>query len=78
MDIVKKIFPVSLRAKDVVGLIVSIIIYLILPVVFGLLNQLLSGVPVIGLLLGIIMWGINAYCFIGIILAVLFFCKVIK
>ena len=78
MDLVKKFFPVSLRATDVLGLVISIVIYLIIPVVLGIFNSLLSGIPVIGWLLGVIVSLIGIYCTVGIVLAVLIFAKVIK
>jgi len=78
MDMIKKYFPVSTRANDVTGLIISIIIYLLAPVVLGIISSLLSGIPVIGWLIGIVMTLIDIYCFVGIVLAVLFFLKKIN
>ena len=78
MDLVKKIFPISTRATDVLGLIISIIIYAILPTVLGLVNSCIGGIPVIGWLMGVILSVVGIYCFIGIVLAILIFCKVVK
>ena len=78
MDIVKKFFPISMRATDVLGLIISIVIYAILPTVLGLVNSCVGGIPVINWLMGIILSVSGLYCFIGIVLAILVFCKVIK
>ncbi len=75
MDLVKKYFPVSLRATDVIGLVISIIIYLLAPVVLGIVASLLSSIPVIGWLVGIVMTLVDIYCFVGIVLAVLIFLK---
>lgn len=78
MDLIKKIFPFSFGAKDVTGLIVSIVIHLVGIIVMSLLGGLLGNIPVIGLLLGIVGWVVGLYCTVGIILAVLVFLKVIK
>lgn len=78
MDMIKKYFPVSTRANDITGLIISIIIYLLAPVVLGIVSSLLSGIPVIGWLIGIVMTLIDIYCFVGIVLAVLIFLKKIN
>ncbi|MBE6754241.1 MAG: hypothetical protein E7559_07835 [Ruminococcaceae bacterium] len=78
MDLVKKFFPVSTRSSELVGLIISLVIYIVLPTVFGWVVSLLSGIPLIGWLLGVIAGLIGLYCFIGIIISVLIFFKVIK
>lgn len=78
MDIVRRFFPFSTRATDVIGLIITIIIYALIPVVLGIISALLGGIPIIGWLINIIMSVIDLYCFIGIVLAILIFCKVIK
>lgn len=78
MDMIKKYFPISTRANDITGLIISIIIYLLAPVVLGIVASLLGGIPVIGWLVGIVMTLIDIYCFVGIVLAVLIFLKKIN
>ncbi len=75
MDLVKKFFPISMRATDVIGLVISIIIYALLPTALGLVNSCLGGIPVIGFLMGLILSVIGIYCLIGIVLAILVFCK---
>lgn len=75
MDLIKKFFPVSMRATDVMGLVISLIIYLLLPTALGLVNSCLGGIPVIGWLLGIILSLIGIYCLIGIIISILVFLK---
>ena len=78
MDIIKKLFPLSFKAKDVVGLIIYLVIYLVLPTALGFLAGLLSKVPILGTIMGIISWASGIYCFIGIVLLILAFLKVIK
>ena len=86
MDVLKKIFPLSWKfAKDVAGLIIGIIIYLVIdliPWAVGLVFGILPEIPVVSNLIGIIMTilgsVIGIYILVGIILLVLVFAKVIK
>ena len=78
MDIIKKLFPLSFKAKDVVGLIIYLVIYLVLPTVIGIIAGLLAKIPVLGTIMGIISWASGIYCFISIVLLILAFLKVIK
>lgn len=74
MDLIKKIFPFSFKATDVVGLVISIVIYVIAPTILGLLGK----IPLIGFIFGILAWASGIYCTIGIVLSILYFVKVIK
>lgn len=74
MDLIKKIFPFSFKAADVVGLIISIVIYVVAPTVLGILGN----IPLIGFVFDILAWAAGIYCTIGIVLSILYFVKVIK
>jgi len=78
MDLVKKLFPVSMRAKDTNGLIVSILMYAIVFVALFLINKVVSIIPLIGWVVGVLSGVIDLYCVIGIIIAVLVFLKIVK
>ena len=80
MDILKQVFPFSFKVKekDVVGLVVSIVIYLLIGLVAGLALGLLSNIPVVNILVGIVGWAVEAYNLVGIVLAVLNFFNVLK
>ena len=80
MDLIKKLFPISNRATDVLGLVISIIIYLILPTLLGILSSCVScaGISLLNWLLGVILSVIGLYCTVGIVVSILIFCKVIK
>lgn len=78
MDLIKRLFPLSFKAKDILGLVIYLIIYLVLPTALGFISSLLSGVPVLGTILGIIVWASGIYCFVGIVLLILAFLKIIK
>ncbi len=82
----KKYFPVSFRAKDVVGLIVSILIYFVIGLVAGLAIWLATAITgwipvvgaIIGWLLGIVSTLVEIYSTVGIVIAVLVLLKVVK
>ncbi|MBE6925106.1 MAG: hypothetical protein E7466_07735 [Ruminococcaceae bacterium] len=81
MDKIKPFFPFAFnfKAKDVTGLIVSIIIHFVVGAVLGIVfGWLLAGIPIIGILFGIIGWAGDLYCTAGIVFAILTFCGVIK
>ena len=74
-----KYFPLSARAKrDVVGLIVSIPLYIVVSAVLGVVFSLLSAIPLVGWIIGIIGSLVGLYCFIGIVVSILVFLKVVK
>ena len=74
-----KFFPISARAKkDVVGLIVSILLYIVVSAVLGFVFSLLSAIPLVGWIIGIIGSLVGLYCFIGIVVSILVFLKVVK
>ncbi len=78
MDLLKQIFPLSFKLKDVTALVIAIIIYVVVDVVFGVVVGLLWWIPVIGAVLIAIASLVGLYTFIGIVLAVLGFCGVLK
>lgn len=75
---IQKLFPFSNRATDLTGLIISIAIYIVVSAIFSFLAWLLDKIPVIGWALDVVSWLIGLYAFIGIIVSVLIFLKVIK
>lgn len=78
MDLLKKYFPWSFKASDGKALAIAILIYIVIGIVGGLIIGLLSWIPVIGWLLSIVGGLLDLYTLVGIILAVLFFAKVLK
>ena len=57
------------------GLLISIVCYVVASVIFGILLAVLSKIPIVNLLVGIAGTIVWAYCVIGIILAILIFLK---
>ncbi len=79
MATLKKIFPYSFAAKkDVAALIINLLVYIVVSFVAGLLIGLLSAIPILGLIFRIIGSVIELYVFVGIVLSVLDYLKVLK
>ncbi|MBR6796617.1 MAG: hypothetical protein IKM53_04620 [Clostridia bacterium] len=78
MDILKKIFPFSFKAKELVPFIITIVIYLVIDLVCGFAIGLLSHIPVVNILTGILGTLLGLYGLIGIVLSILVFLKVVK
>ena len=78
MDLLKTLFPLSFRLKDVTALVIAIIIYVVADVIVGVIVGLLWWIPIVGLLLSAVASLIGLYTIIGIVLAVLDFFGVLK
>lgn len=78
MDLLKKFWPNAFKANDVAGLIVTIIVYLLIGIVLGWLISIVSLIPIINIVCGLVGGLIELYVFVGIVLAVLSFLKVLK
>ncbi|MEG2053476.1 MAG: hypothetical protein RR052_00900 [Oscillospiraceae bacterium] len=77
MDL-KKLFPLSFRAIDSKNLLISVLIYIVVPAVIKFVFSLLTWIPILGMILNIISWIIGLYCVVGIVLAILAYAKVMK
>lgn len=78
MDTLKKLFPFSFKASEVKELIIAIVVYAVIDILCGLVIGLLSKIPLIGILFSLVGSVIGLYALVGIILAILYFAKVIK
>ena len=78
MDILRKLFPLSFKCKETDSLVVSLIVYVVYCVVFGILTSVISSMPFIGGPMGVIGGIVGLYGPIGIVLALLVFFKVIE
>ena len=78
MDILKKLFRFSFRAKDPSNLIVSLLVYIVIDVVCGVVIGLLAKLPLIGWLFALVGSLVGLYAFVGIVVALLVFFKVLK
>lgn len=86
METLKKYFPLSFKERKTggelaVGIIVYVVIAIVAAIVIGI-SGLLTGIPVLGAILNVLfkIAGIvvDAYVTAGIVLQILYFCKVLK
>ena len=77
MDL-KKIFPHAMQARNIKGLVMAIIIYAVVSFVGGIIHGLIGGIPLVGLVVGIIGWALGIYCTVGIIISVMVFLNIVK
>lgn len=78
MDILKKYFPRAFKSDELYAFIVSLIVYVLIDVVCGVVIGLLSKLPIIGFIFGLAGSLVGLYAFVGIVLSILVFVKVIK
>ena len=78
MDMLKKYFPFSFKAKDVKDLVINIVSYLVVSIVGGWVLGLIGAIPVIGLIADLIGALLGLYCLVGIVLALLDYFKLLK
>lgn len=71
------IFPLSARVgrQDSNSLIWAIILYLAACAIVKVADILLGWVPIVGIVIGVLCWVLGLYCAIGIILAIVNYCK---
>lgn len=87
MDTLKRLFPISFkRSKSVVDLIIGIIIYLVIGAIAGaviaLAAKLIAGIPAVGPIiawaLGIVSSLLGIWVFVGIVVLILAFLRILK
>lgn len=78
MDMLKKYWPRAFKANDGKSLAMAIIFYIVADIVCGLIIGLLGALPLVGFLFKIVGSLVGIYFFVGIILAILNFLKVLK
>ena len=78
MDILKKYWPHAFKATELNNLIITLIIYILVDVVCGVVISLLAKLPIVGVLFGVIGTLVGIYALAGIVLAILIFAKVLK
>ncbi len=75
----KQYFPLSVKAKESIGsLVVSLIIYCGVFYLIRFACGILGKLPLVNLITGLVQIVVGLYCGAGVILALLFFFKVIK
>ena len=78
MDFLKKFFPHAFKATALAAFIITLIVYVLIEVVCGFVLGLLSAIPILGIIFGLLGTLIGLYAFVGIVLSILVFVKVLK
>lgn len=78
MDMIKKFFPHAFKATDVQPFVISLIVYILIDVVCGLVIGILSKIPLVGILFALVGSVVGLYALVGVILSILVFLKVVK
>lgn len=78
MDTLKKIYPHAFKAKELTPFIIALLVYAVIDVVCGFVIGLLAKIPLIGILFSLVGTVVGLYAFVGIVLAILVFVKVVK
>ncbi len=78
MDVLKKIFPHAFATKGLGSLIVRIIIYVIIGAIAGVLIGILAKMPIIKIFAGVLGGIVELYVFVGVVISILVFLKILK
>ena len=79
MDTLKKLFPYSFKnKKDIAALVINVLVYLVVGAIAGALIALLSGIPIVGWIIGIVGTIVDIYVFAGVVISILDYFKVLK
>ena len=78
MDMLKKFFPHAFKATELKAFIISLIIYVLIDIVCGVVIGLLAQIPLIGVIFSLLGSIVGLYALVGIVLSILVFVKVVK
>ena len=78
MDTLKKFFPHAFKATELKAFIISLIVYVLIDLVCGLVIGLLAKIPVLGIIFSLLGSVVGLYALVGVILSILVFVKVVK
>ena len=75
MDMLKLIWPTPFKIEkgNVVSLIIQLVIFLVICAVIGWVIALLAGIPILGIIFGLVGTLMEIYGLVGIVLCVLQF-----
>ena len=76
MNLLRELFPLSAKVKDVKSLVISILLYIVVSVVTGFVLGLLTGIPLIGTVIGFASRLIDLYCLGGMVVSIMILAKV--
>lgn len=78
MELLKKYWARAFQANDGKSLVMTLLFYIVADIVCGLIIGLLGKLPLVGFLFGLVGSLVGIYFFVGFVLAILNFLKVLK
>ncbi|MCQ2538200.1 MAG: hypothetical protein MJ124_07360 [Lachnospiraceae bacterium] len=80
MGLIRSIWPTPFNIKkgNVVSFIIQLVIFLVVVAVVGWLFSILSGIPIVGIIFGILGSLLGIYSLVGVILCILCFLGLCK
>lgn len=78
MNLLKKLFPFSFKATELSSLLAAVIVCVLVDVVCGWVISIVAKLPLVGWIFSILGAVIGLYAFVGIVVALLVFFKVLK
>ena len=78
MATLKKFFPNAFHSTELNPFIFSLILYLIIDIVCGVVIGFLAKLPIIGIIFSVIGSIVGLYALAGIVLSILVFLKILK
>ncbi len=80
MDLLKKLWPTpfQVKPKDIASLLIQGVIFLVVCAVVGWLIGILAGIPIVGLIFGLVGALLEIYGLVGIVLCILRYFDVVK
>ena len=78
MNLLRKCFPYSFGVETLKDLIMTVIAYFLAVLLFGFLLGFLSKIPGVGFVFSLLMFVLDLYCYVGVVLAILRCLKILK
>lgn len=78
MDMLKKFFPNAFKATETKPFVIALITYVLVDIVCGVVIGLLAKLPIVGIIFSLLGSLVGLYAFVGIVLSILVFVKVVK
>ncbi|MBO5869859.1 MAG: hypothetical protein J6Q89_03825 [Clostridia bacterium] len=79
MGLLKTLWPYAFnQKKDIAALIISIVLQLVAAIIVGFIITILAKIPIVNIIVGLVGGLIDLYFFVGIVLTLLNYFKILK
>lgn len=79
MGLLKKLWPYAFnQKKDIAALIISIVLQLVAAIIVGFIIGILANIPIVNIIVGLVGGLVDLYFFVGIVLTLLNYFKILK